>query len=166
MRVNEILARGRTPVPQQHMLHVCERQRPLQQRIVVKINLPNRKIVSGAPIRIHLAEQFRGLGVCRQSSILLILGRAENAANRTAFHRCLVRANEADRNPAARRERTDPFLNSVAKQGNHLPSMRAPGKGVCFKLLRDASLYPTAGLTKLSSSWRNRDRERLLFATI
>ena len=134
MRVNEILARGRTPVPHQHMLHVCERQRPLQQRIVVKINLPNRQIVSGAPIRIHLAEQFWEQGVCRQSPILLILGRAGNAANRTAFHGCLVRANEADRNPAAHRERTAPFLNSVAKQGNHLPSMRAPGKGGLFQI--------------------------------
>jgi hypothetical protein len=39
--VDEILPGGRTPVSQQHVLHIRERQRPLQQRIVVKINLPD-----------------------------------------------------------------------------------------------------------------------------
>ena len=59
MHVNEVLPGGRTPMAQQHMLHVREYQRPLQQRIVVEINLADRQIVGGAPVRIHLVEQFR-----------------------------------------------------------------------------------------------------------
>ena len=59
VRINEVLARGRAPVPQQHVLHIRERQRPLQQRIVVKINLADRQIVGGAPVGVHLVEQFR-----------------------------------------------------------------------------------------------------------
>jgi hypothetical protein len=46
--------------PEQHVLHIGERQWPLQQRIVVEIDLPDRQIVGGAPVGIHLMEQFRG----------------------------------------------------------------------------------------------------------
>ena len=59
MHVNEVLPGRRAPVSQQHVLHIRERQRPLQQRIVVKINLADRQIVGGAPVGIHLLEQFR-----------------------------------------------------------------------------------------------------------
>ena len=59
VRVNEVLPGGRAPVSQQHVLHVRELQRPLQQRIVVEIDLANRQIVGGAPVGIQLAEQFR-----------------------------------------------------------------------------------------------------------
>ncbi len=41
VHVDEVLSGGRTPVSQQHVLHIRERQRPLQQRIVVEINLPD-----------------------------------------------------------------------------------------------------------------------------
>ena len=59
MDVDEVLAGRRAPVAQQHVLHVRERQRPLQQRIVVEINLADRQIVGGPPVGIDLAEQFR-----------------------------------------------------------------------------------------------------------
>ena len=64
VHVDEVLPGGRAPVSQQHVLHVRERQRPLQQRIVVKINLADRQIVGGAPVGIHLVEQFRGECLC------------------------------------------------------------------------------------------------------
>src|ERR1035437_3422519 len=59
VHVDEVLPRRRAPMSQQHALHIGERQRPLQQRIVVQINLADRQIVGGAPIRVHLAQQFR-----------------------------------------------------------------------------------------------------------
>jgi hypothetical protein len=34
------------------------RQRPLQQRIVIEIDLTNRQIVSCTPVGIHLVEQL------------------------------------------------------------------------------------------------------------
>ena len=54
VHVNKVLPGGRAPVSQQHVLHIRERQRPLQQRIVVKINLADRQIVGGAPVGVHL----------------------------------------------------------------------------------------------------------------
>ena len=59
----------RAPVSQQHVLHIRERQRPLQQRIVVEINLADRQIVRGAPVGVHLVEQFRRESVCFHGSI-------------------------------------------------------------------------------------------------
>ena len=59
VHVDEVLPGGRAPVSQQHVLHIRERQRPLQQRIVVEINLADRKIVGGAPVGVDLEEQFR-----------------------------------------------------------------------------------------------------------
>ena len=59
VRVDEILPGGRAPVAQQHVLDVGERQRPLQQRIVVEINLADRQIVGGAPVSVQLPQQFR-----------------------------------------------------------------------------------------------------------
>ena len=60
VRIDEVLPGRRAPVPQQHVLHIRERQRPLQQRVVVQINLADGQIVGGPPVGIHLAEQFRG----------------------------------------------------------------------------------------------------------
>ena len=48
--VDKILSRRRPPVAQQHVLHVFEIQRSLQQRIIVEINLTDRQIVGRAPI--------------------------------------------------------------------------------------------------------------------
>ena len=71
VHVNEVLPGGRAPVSEQHGLHIRERQRPFQQRIVVEINLAHRQIVGRAPVGVHFAEQFRGEGPCRHDSIFL-----------------------------------------------------------------------------------------------
>src|ERR1700730_18219267 len=36
----------------------------LEQRIVVEINLPDRQVIGGAPVRIHLVEEFRSQCFC------------------------------------------------------------------------------------------------------
>ena len=64
MYVDEVLPGGRAPVSEQHALHIREGQGSLQQRIVVKINLADRKIIGGAPIGIHLVEKFRRECIC------------------------------------------------------------------------------------------------------
>ena len=73
VHVNEVLPGRRAPVSQQHVLHVRERQRPLQQRIVVEINLADRQIVGGAPVGVHLVEQFRRECVGFHGSSLCLL---------------------------------------------------------------------------------------------
>jgi hypothetical protein len=57
VRVDKVLPGRRTPVPQQHLFHVCKCQRTPQQRIVVKKNLADRQIVGGAPVSVNLVEQ-------------------------------------------------------------------------------------------------------------
>jgi hypothetical protein len=59
VHIDEVLPRGCSPVSQQHVLHVRKHQRPLQQRIVVEIDLAHRQIVGSAPVGVHLVEQFR-----------------------------------------------------------------------------------------------------------
>ena len=79
VRVNEVLPRRRSPMPEQHVLHIRERQRPLQQRIVVEINLADRKIVGGAPVGVHLVEQFRGKSfLFRHDSFSCFSAKAED----------------------------------------------------------------------------------------
>ena len=82
VHVDEVLPGGRAPVPEQHVLHVRERQRPLQQRIVVEIDLADRQVVGGAPVGIHLVEQFRGKRFCLHGSLLLFLVKTEHASIR------------------------------------------------------------------------------------
>ena len=59
MHIDEVLAGGGTPVSQQHAFHIRQRQRSLQQRVVVEIDLADRQIVGGAPVAIHPVQQFR-----------------------------------------------------------------------------------------------------------
>ncbi len=58
VHVDKVLPGGGAPVTQQHMFHIRERQRPLQQRIVVKIDLPDREIIRGPPIGVHLPQNI------------------------------------------------------------------------------------------------------------
>ena len=60
MDVNEVLTGCRTPMPEQHRLHVRKCQRLFQQRIVVQINLADRQVVRGPPVGVHLAQKFGG----------------------------------------------------------------------------------------------------------
>ena len=50
--VEEIEARRRSPMPEQPRLDVLFGQRLLQQRVVVEIDLADRQIVRGAPVRV------------------------------------------------------------------------------------------------------------------
>ncbi len=58
VHVDEVLPRGRAPVAQQHVLHVRERKRTLQQRVVAEVDLADRQIVCRAPIGVHAGQQF------------------------------------------------------------------------------------------------------------
>jgi VIT family len=70
--VDEILPGGRAPVSQQHVLHIRERQRSLQQRIVIKINLPDRKIVGRPPIGIQFFCSNSGLSVFEFAFVFIV----------------------------------------------------------------------------------------------
>ena len=55
VRIDEVLAGSRTPMPQLQMLHIPERERPSQQGIIPEINLADRQIIRRAPIGVDLA---------------------------------------------------------------------------------------------------------------
>ena len=60
VRVDEVLSRGCSPVTQQHALHIGCCQRSLQERIVVKIYLPDRQIVGGPPVSVQIMQKLGG----------------------------------------------------------------------------------------------------------
>ncbi len=99
--VNEVLPGGRAPVPQQHMLHIRQRQRPPQQRIVVEINLPDREIVGGAPVGVDLAEQLRGEGFGLHGLFFLrsFVSRSRKALSMTKTELKLIRATQGLQGP-------------------------------------------------------------------
>ena len=70
MHVDEVLARGRAPVPHHQGLHVRQLQRLSEQRIVVEVELADGEIVGGPPVGVHFLEQFGGEGVCRHGLAL------------------------------------------------------------------------------------------------
>ena len=61
--VDEILSRRRSPMAEQHVLDVRERERPLEQGIIQQINLGNREIVRRPPVGVDLLQQFGSKGV-------------------------------------------------------------------------------------------------------
>ena len=58
--IDEVQPGRRAPVAQQSRLDVLELERLAQQRILVEIDLADRKVIGGAPVGIDLAEFFRG----------------------------------------------------------------------------------------------------------
>ena len=58
MDVDEVLARRRSPVAEEHVLDVFGLERLAQERIVVKINLPDGEIIGGTPVGVDLAKQI------------------------------------------------------------------------------------------------------------
>jgi hypothetical protein len=76
--VDEVQPRRRAPVPEQARLDVLQRERFLQQRIVVEIDLPDRQIVRGPPIGVHLAEHAPDLGPDEPVRRFRFLSRLEN----------------------------------------------------------------------------------------
>ncbi len=60
MRVDEVQARGGPPVAKQAWLYVIEGERTLEERIVFEVDLANREVVGGAPVRMHRLELIVG----------------------------------------------------------------------------------------------------------
>src|SRR5438552_5124123 len=58
VHVDKILPRRRSPMSQQPGLDLFVPQRSFQQRIIEKINLPDRQIIRRPPIRIDFAQQL------------------------------------------------------------------------------------------------------------
>ena len=122
VHVDEVLPRGRAPVPQQHGLHIGERQWPLQQRIVVEINLADRQIVCGAPIGIHLVEQFRGERVRCHDSILDVGIQAGGS--------CTLRRAKDVSAPVSAGERSAIVQPLAARKSRPPPGRRAARVGI------------------------------------
>ena len=101
VHVDEVLPGRRAPVPQQHVLHVRERQRPLQQRIVVKINLADRQIVGGAPVGVDLGARIAQRTMRESSSIV-------------CFHDRMVQAGMSSSQELSRNR-----VNGYSPAGNH-----------------------------------------------
>jgi hypothetical protein len=51
--VDEVQTRRGSPVAEEPRLDVLLGQRLLEQRVVVKIDLADRQVVGGAPVRVH-----------------------------------------------------------------------------------------------------------------
>ena len=69
--VDEVLTRRRAPVADHQRLDVLERERLAQQGVGVEIDLPDRQVVGGTPIGVHLAKQVgRERGSLHGSNVL------------------------------------------------------------------------------------------------
>src|SRR5664279_1234411 len=58
MDIDEVEPGGSPPMPKQTRFDVFELERGFEQRIVLKINLPDREVIGGAPIRVHFFQQI------------------------------------------------------------------------------------------------------------
>ena len=58
MYIDEILAWSRAPVSDHQGLHMSQRERFAEQRVIVKIKLTDGQIICSAPISIELAQTF------------------------------------------------------------------------------------------------------------
>ena len=58
MDINEVEPGGGTPMPEQTRFDVFELERGFEQGIVLQINLPDREVICGAPIRVHFFQQI------------------------------------------------------------------------------------------------------------
>ena len=90
-------------VPQQHVLDIRERERPLQQRVVVQINLAHGQIIGRPPVGIDFTEHFGGERIGLQGLVLLGSGKAENTADHFCDDPFFVRVHDANRHGARRR---------------------------------------------------------------
>jgi hypothetical protein len=64
--INEVQTRRRSPMTQKARLNVLLRQRFLEQRIVVEIDLSDRQVVGSAPVRIEPLLFLIREGVCHR----------------------------------------------------------------------------------------------------
>ena len=80
--------------PRQHVLHIRERQRPFQERVVVQVDLADRQIVRGAPVGIHLVQKIGRESVGAHWLRLPNRAEMENAGDRARDHDLLVSADD------------------------------------------------------------------------
>src|SRR5262245_3179282 len=60
VHIDEVQAWRRAPVAEQTRLDVLTPERLLEKRVVIQVNLTDRQIVRGSPVRIDSAHQVRG----------------------------------------------------------------------------------------------------------
>jgi len=56
VNIDEVQAGGGAPVPEQTRLDMLEREGGFEQWIVLQIDLSDREVIRGPPIRIHLFQ--------------------------------------------------------------------------------------------------------------
>ena len=56
--IEKVQSRRRAPMPQQTRLDMFEPERRFEQRIVLQIDLPDRKVIRRAPIGVHFLEEI------------------------------------------------------------------------------------------------------------
>ena len=133
VHVDEVLPGRRAPVPQQHVLHVRERQRPLQQRIVVEIDLADRQIVGGAPVGVHPCGAVPAKEACPSGCSLKRIRRIEGrrVSGCRSLYGCPVRQSRSQRKPALTTRRGEPFCGSGFCQSHSDGRARAQGANEC-----------------------------------
>ncbi len=67
--VDEVLARRRSPVAEDHALDVGGHQRTLQQRVVAQVHLPDGQVVGGTPIGVDAAQLLRRQRLFQQAHL-------------------------------------------------------------------------------------------------
>src|SRR3984885_9221365 len=63
MDIEEIESRRRSPMAEQTWLDMFELERNFQQRIVLQIDLPDRKVIRRTPIGVHFPQQIWRQGI-------------------------------------------------------------------------------------------------------
>jgi hypothetical protein len=64
VNVDEVQTRCRSPVAEEPRLDVLLRERALEQRVVIEINLADRQVVGSPPIRIDQSPLLVGQRLC------------------------------------------------------------------------------------------------------
>ena len=67
VNIQKVQTRRRAPMAQQARLDVGERERTLEQRVVLQVNLPDRQVVCGTPVSVYLLQGVRGQGIRHRS---------------------------------------------------------------------------------------------------
>ena len=110
VHVDEVLPGGRAPMSQQHVLDIRQRQRSLQQRIIVQVDLADRQIVGRTPVGVHLVKQFGGQRSSLHGSILLFCRRG-GGGGKPSWLSCVLPPCEG-RGPQPRRPLRKSYLRS------------------------------------------------------
>ena len=71
VHINEVEPGGGAPMPEQTRFDVFELERGFEQWIVLQIDLPDREVICGAPIRVHFFQQ---IGRQRRSHVGFLTG--------------------------------------------------------------------------------------------